>query len=106
MRLLGIISVAVLMSGCLAPEAAVQETARAAAKGVINTVMSQKLPGVNTAPYVDCIVDQASTEEVITLAKAAVTGIDNSTVSIVTSIASQPETISCIAQNGLGSLLG
>ena len=106
MRLLGIIAATVLLSGCLAPEAAVEQTARSAAKGVINTVMAQKLPGVNTAPYVDCIVDQASTEDLITIAKAAVTGIDNSTVSIVTTIASQPETISCMAQNELGALLG
>ncbi|SEK49309.1 hypothetical protein [Pacificibacter marinus] len=106
MRLLGIITATVLLSGCLAPEAAVQQTARSAAKGVINTVISQKLPGVNAEPYVDCIVDQATTDELITLAKAAVTGIDNSTVNIVITIASQPETISCIAQNGLGVVLG
>ena len=106
MRAFGIIAATVLLSGCLAPEAAVHETARSAAKGVINSVMAEKIPGVNTAPYTDCIVDQASTDQLLTLAKAAVTGIDNSTVSIVTSIASQPETISCIAQNGLGTVLG
>ncbi|WP_170162719.1 succinate dehydrogenase [Pacificibacter maritimus] len=103
---MGILAATALLSGCLAPEMAVEQTVRSTAKGVINSVISQKLPGVNAEPYVECIVDQASTDELVTLARAAVTGVDNSTVSIVTSIASQPETISCIAQNGLGVMLG
>jgi hypothetical protein len=106
MRVLGFIAVTALLSGCLASDEAVQLTARSAAKGVIKSVMADKLPGVNADVVVDCVVDQATTDQLIYIAKAAVTGVDDSTVNTITSIATKPETLSCIAQTELSGLLG
>jgi predicted ThiF/HesA family dinucleotide-utilizing enzyme len=79
-----------------------EEAARGQAKTVVNTVVESKMPGLNAAPVTDCIIDNASMNEVFTIAKAAVTGIDDSTVSTVMDIAKRPDTVTCIAKNKLG----
>lgn len=106
MRILGITALVASLSGCLASENLVEATAQTAAKSVIKTVIASKLPGVNADVAVDCVVENASTAQLVDIAKAAVTGVDASTISTVTSIATQPETLSCIAQSDLSGLLG
>lgn len=106
MRGLGIIALTFALSGCLSTDALVEASAQSAAKSVIKSVIADKLPGVDVDDAVDCVVDNATTDQIVDIAKAAVTGVDDSTVSTVTSIASQPDTISCIAQSELSSLLG
>ncbi|WP_295535103.1 succinate dehydrogenase [uncultured Thioclava sp.] len=79
-----------------------EEVARGQAKTVVNTVVESKMPGLNAAPVTDCIIDNASMNEVFTIAKATVTGIDDSTVSTVMDVAKRPDTVTCIAKNKLG----
>jgi hypothetical protein len=102
------VGIALLMSisGCLASDGLVEVSTQSVAKSVIKSVVADKLPGVNADAAVDCVVDNASTDQLIDIAKASVTGIDSSTVSTVTSIAAQPQTIKCIAQSELSGLLG
>lgn len=83
----------------------VEKTSRDVAKGVVNGVIQQKFPGVNAAPYTDCIIDNASLDEVLQLAQSAVTG-GNVATSLVLEIAGRPATTQCIAQNALGAVLG
>lgn len=94
------------LSGCLDNSALVEETSRSAAKGVVKSVINSKFPGVDADRYVDCVMDNADTDQIITLAKAAVTGVDDTTVATVTEIAKEPETLKCIAQSSLGGILG
>lgn len=96
----------VALGGCQASDALVQEASRSAAKSVVNGVISQRFPRVNAAPYTDCIIDNASTQEIVSLATGAVTGADEATVSTVLDIAGRPDTSNCIARNALGSVLG
>jgi len=79
-----------------------EEAARGQAKMVVNTVVESKMPGLNAAPVTDCIIDNASMNEIFTIAKATVTGIDNGTVSTVMDVAKRPDTVTCIAKNKLG----
>ncbi|WP_434290458.1 succinate dehydrogenase [Celeribacter sp. SCSIO 80788] len=97
---------ALILSGCVESSSLVEDTTRTAAKGVVKTVINSKFPGVDADLYVDCVMDNADTDQLVTLAKAAVTGVDETTVSTVTEIASEPETLKCIAQSGLSGLLG
>lgn len=96
----------VALTACLDSSELVEEGSRAAAKGVVKTVINSKFPGVDADVYVDCILDNAETDQIITLAKAAVTGVDDTTVATVTDIAKEPETLSCIAQEGLAGIFG
>ncbi|WP_417254104.1 succinate dehydrogenase [Celeribacter sp.] len=94
------------LSGCIEGSSLVEDTTRSTAKTVVKTVINDKFPGVDADVYVDCIMVNAETGQLVTLAKAAVTGVDDETVQTVTEIASEPETLTCIAQSGLSGLFG
>lgn len=91
------------LSACTLGQSA-EEVARNQAKSVVNTVVAQKMPGVNAAPVTDCIIDNASMSEIYTISKGAVVGVTNDTVSAVMTIAQRPATMQCIAKNGLSLL--
>ncbi|MEL6609659.1 MAG: succinate dehydrogenase [Pseudomonadota bacterium] len=94
-----------LLSACSAAQDAVDAEVRQTAEQVINTVVERNFPGVNAAPVSNCVVDNATTGEILTVAKAAVTGIDEETVTTVLDIAKRRDTLECIARNGI-ALLG
>ena len=71
----------------------------------MNGIVSDRFPGVNSAPITDCIIDAASAGEIISIASATVTGVDQSTVNQVLEIAQRPEAVNCIAENSI-TLLG
>ncbi len=96
---------AVLLTGCTAANDAADTLARDRAKAVVNGVVSDRFPGVNAAPITDCIIDAASAREIISIASASVTGVNQSTVETVLEIAQRPEAVQCIAENSI-KLLG
>ena len=74
------------------------KTARTAAKAVVNDVIESRAPGVNAQPITDCIIDNASANEIKTIAGDALTGVNNSTVALIYEIAVRPATVSCFVQ--------
>lgn len=69
---------------------------RQVARNVINSEMEKRLPGANVAPYTDCVVNNATTAELIDIAQATRAGIGG-TADSVASIVSRPATTQCIA---------
>lgn len=104
-----VLVMALALAGCLGAEQSAEQIARNQAKGVVNGVVADRFPGVNSAPITDCIIDNATLPEVLDIAKGAVAGPDQSTVGLVLTIAGRPETQSCVLENGvlpgLGTLL-
>jgi hypothetical protein len=94
----------VTLIGCSAEDA--DQMARRTAKSAVNQVVAQNFPGVNAAPYTDCIVDNATADEVLNLATGVLTGPDASTTEIVLNIAARPATAQCIALGALNAPLG
>ncbi len=83
------------------------ELTRDAARTAIRPVLEENFPGVPLEPATDCVIDNASSSELLSLAADAVTGPTANTVEIVGRIVSRPETIKCLAEEGLsGVLLG
>ena len=82
------------------------DIARDAAKTAIRPVLEERFPGIPLEPATDCIIDNATSREIFSLAGDAVTGPTANTVEIVTRIASRPGTIECLAKEGLPVLLG
>ncbi len=78
---------------------------RDAAKTAVRPVLEERFPGVPLEPATDCIIDNATSRELFSLAADAVTGPTANTVQIVTTIASRPGTIQCLATEGLPVLL-
>lgn len=92
-------------SACAAVNDAADTVARERAKSVVNTVVSQRFPGLNAAPITDCVIDAASAGEIIQIASASVSGVTPETTQQVIQIAQRPEAVQCIAQNSL-TLIG
>ena len=81
------------------------DLARDAARQAVRPVLEERFPGVPIEPATDCIIDNSSAQEILALAADAVTGPTASTAEIVIRIASRPETIECIATDGLPAIL-
>lgn len=71
-----------------APDAAIRSNSRV----VVNREMARRLPGANVAPYTDCVMQNATTAELATIAESAA-----SASGTVASIVSRPATTQCIA---------
>ena len=104
MRTLAFLGVAAMaLSGCMQDIGSAGDTlARDAAKGVVNNVVQTRFPGVNAAPYTDCIIDNASAGEIFTIAEAALLGTTQATTNLVVDIAGRPDTVRCALNNSLG----
>ncbi|WP_439525105.1 hypothetical protein [Marivita sp.] len=92
-----------LLAGCSVQQQ--DQIARDAARSAITPVLVERFPGVPLEPTLDCVIDNASAVQIRALALDGVTGPTQSTVQIVTDIVSQPETLTCLAAEGLPALL-
>ncbi len=82
------------------------EIAREAAKSAVRPVLQENFPGVPLEPATDCIIDNATAGEILSLAGDAAQGApDAGTVETVLAIGTRPETITCLATQGLPVLL-
>ena len=81
------------------------QIARNAARSAITPVVQERFPGVPLQPALNCIIDNANAAQINALAADAVLGATESTAQIVTDIVSKPETLTCLAAEGLPALL-
>jgi hypothetical protein len=102
-----VLAASVGLTGCLDASDSVDMVARNTAKTVVNGVVASRFPGVDASVVTDCVIDNASTSEIVEIAQAAVVGTTSATTSLVLQIAQRPDTVSCIADDtlGIGDLL-
>ena len=100
MRAFALIGVLAL-GGCTAANDVIDAQVRQSAENAINTVVETNFPGVDASPVSNCIVNNASRGEILEVARDSVTGISDSTVSLVIEIAQRPDTVKCIINNGI-----
>lgn len=81
------------------------ELARDAARTAVRPVLERNFPGVPLEPATDCVIDNASANEILVLAADAVTGPTASTVEVVGDIVARRGTIECLAREGLPAVL-
>jgi len=92
-----------LLAGCNTPIGT--EVTRAAAKSVVDAEVQRRFPGAPVAPLTDCVIDNATADEIIAVAAGAATGPDARTSEIVGGVLQRPETVSCVVAEGLPTLL-
>lgn len=97
------IAATIALTACTAAQQ--DELTRDAARTAIRPVLEENFPGVPLEPATDCVIDNASSAELLSLAADAVTGPTANTVEIVGRIVARPETITCLAEEGLSGLL-
>lgn len=80
------------------PQPSVSDNAtRVLARDAVNREMAKRLPGVNVAPWTNCVLDNASTGEIAEIAAAA--GSEGgSPAGTVAAIVQRPATSQCIAR--------
>jgi len=105
MRVVVLIGTLSLLGACDVASDAADIVARDQAKSVVNDVVADKFPSVNVAPITDCVIDNASASEILTIASAAVTGVTETTANAVVDITKRPETVQCLASDALAILL-
>ena len=87
-----------ILVGCSGAQSVFDDTARSAAKSVVTPIVSERFPKLPAEDVSNCIIDNASGSEILTLAKGATLGVDNETIEVVSKIARRPETANCIAK--------
>ena len=97
------LAVGLVLAGCTVQQQ--DQIARDAARSAITPVLIERFPGVPLEPALNCVIDNASAVQIRALALDSVAGPTESTVQIVTDIVSQPETLTCLAAEGLPALL-
>ncbi len=82
------------------------ELARDAAKRTVRPALAENFPGVPLEPASDCVINNASASELTRLALAAgQPAVSPQTSALVVEIATRPETIRCLATDGLAPFL-
>ncbi|MCV2894081.1 hypothetical protein [Lentibacter sp. XHP0401] len=98
----------VLLAGCDTAEKAVDDAARVTAKATVEKVLTAHLPNTipqkMVTPYSDCIIDNSNANELFKLSRASITGVEASTIALVTDIIQRPATTTCIAKATTGLL--
>ncbi|MEL6644461.1 MAG: hypothetical protein AAFQ79_11030 [Pseudomonadota bacterium] len=75
------------------------EVARASARTVVNDVVEQRFPGVPITPVTDCVINNATGDEIVSIAGDAIRQQPSpETVQLVIGISTRPETISCFIE--------
>ena len=82
------------------------ELTRDAARTAIRPVLQKRFPGIPVEPASDCVINNASSGELLSLAADAITGPTANTVEIVSDIVARPKTIRCLAETGLPAIFG
>ncbi|WP_370402349.1 hypothetical protein [Sulfitobacter sp. JB4-11] len=95
-----------MLTGCVEVQQAVDNTARQGAKGVVAETLATRFPQVPKeliTPFTDCIIDNSTAVEIREYARAAVIGVEETTVTTVRNVLSRSETVQCLQTNALQS---
>ncbi len=99
-----IVSLSLLAAAACTPQVQ-DDLTRDAARTAVRPVLEKNFPGVPLEPATDCVIDNATSRELLSLAADAVTGPTANTVEITMNILSRPATLECLATEGLPVLL-
>ncbi len=92
------------LAACATVDRVTETTTQNAAKAAVRQVAQDRAPGVNVEPLTDCVIDNATSGEILALASTAVTGVTQSTVSTVAEITGRKRTVLCLSKAGLSQL--
>ena len=103
-KLLILSSACAALLGCTEMQQSADAVARTSARAAVDEVLVTRFSGVDgdrVTPYTDCLIDNASRSEIASLARAAVGGVNEATVSLVYGMARRPEISACLLRAGL-----
>ena len=80
------------------------QIARTSAKSVVLPVVQQRLPGPQAEAVAVCVIDNASDDEIYSLARDVGTRAGTTTVQTIATILQRPNTIQCVLGAGIPGL--
>ncbi len=86
------IAATLTLSACATLEVAAVDTGREAAKAVVAPIVAETVPGPAGVVLTNCIIDNATGEELLVLAAQGATP-DN--ITLTSNILARPETVAC-----------
>ena len=96
---------AAAVGGAVAPTAnVVTQATRSAAKATVTQIATERFPGVPVTPITDCVIDNATVTEIVTMARFSVGPLDARAIEAVLGIVGRPDTIQCLTEEGLPRL--
>lgn len=98
-----IIAAFALLSACTTTNP-IDQIARSSAKSVVLPVVQQRLPGPQAEAVTVCVIDNATTNEILSLARDVGTRAGTTTVQTIATILQRPETVQCVLGVGLPGL--
>ncbi|MEL6520240.1 MAG: hypothetical protein AAFQ66_04710 [Pseudomonadota bacterium] len=96
--------VAFTLAGC-GPGGLADQVARQQAKQAVYPVLATRFPGLPVEPAADCIIDNASSGEILQLARAGVAGPEAEDIDLIVEVATREVTINCLLTKGLTPLV-
>jgi hypothetical protein len=99
-----VVPLLLLLAACTTGDPLTDVT-RQVARSVVTPVVQQFFPGPESAAVTDCILNNATQDELLSLARDVAVEAGTSTVQTVLTIAKRPATVQCIAASGAIPLL-
>lgn len=92
------------LTACVGFQDVADQLARQQARQFVNAEVQQRFPGVDATPITNCVIDNASAQEIITIAGGIALGNTDAASGAVGSILQRPATLQCTAGNYLDGL--
>lgn len=86
------------------PQQLADEVTRTAAKSVVLPVVQQRLPGPQAEAVAVCVIDNASSGELVSLARDVGTRAGTTTVQTIAGVLQRPDTLQCVLRAGIPGL--
>ncbi len=96
--------ICLLVTACAELQQSTDAVARQSARAAVDEVLVTRFPGVDgsrVTPYTNCLIDNATRSEIANLARAAVVGVNESTMSLIVGMTRRPEISACLLNAGL-----
>lgn len=93
------------LSACVGFQDVADQLARQQARTFVNTEVERRFPGVDATPITNCVIDNASAQEIVTIAGGIALGNTDAASGAVSDILQRPATLQCTAGNYLDGLL-
>ncbi|MEP1199370.1 hypothetical protein [Tateyamaria sp.] len=97
----------ITLTACEEATRAVDDAARRSAKLAVSEAVVTRFPAVPkelVTPFTDCVIDNASANEIGAFARDAVIGVTEETATLVRTVLERPETQTCVVQAGANVL--
>ncbi|GAB5448618.1 succinate dehydrogenase [Gymnodinialimonas sp.] len=99
-----ILGLALPLTACVGFQDVADQLARQQARTFVNAEVEQRFPGVDATPITNCVIDNASAQEIVTIAGGIALGNTEAASNTVSTILQRPATLQCTAGNYLDGL--